>query len=390
LRALDVEWDDAIGDAFTSANLDDSGQINLVFALPATAVPSGTQALARVQFLARSVPADTEVALRLHLIDLSDVTGTLITSSTRIRSGSVEVIQSPLSGDNNANNRLDVGDATLVLRMLALLDPVRSWDITHNDLNLNARLDSGDAIKILRVASEIDPQPPVEGDGGSGGARLVVVPERLNVSAGEVIRVSVMLQGHDSPFSGAVFALNDSPVGLRLVGTSSHRLGSDVVAGALGVWNVSPAQNNYNLQDGQVILAVSSAEPWAANGTVLAEFTFEVQPGISSQYLWPLSLAGAELTTSGYDIVPLGSQTGAVRGRAPLPAQLEGIERLGSGEIQFAIRGDAGLNHLIEASSDLVHWEPLTTIQNSPASAVAHDPDASAHSVRFYRLRSSE
>ena len=40
-----------------------------------------------------------------------------------------------MTGDNNANNRLDVGDATRIQRLLVGLDRARAWDIKANDLN---------------------------------------------------------------------------------------------------------------------------------------------------------------------------------------------------------------------------------------------------------------
>lgn len=50
-------------------------------------------------------------------------------------------------GDLNHNNRLDTGDATLVLRMIVGLTPVDYL----GDMNGNGRIDTGDATIILRI-----------------------------------------------------------------------------------------------------------------------------------------------------------------------------------------------------------------------------------------------
>src|SRR5204863_449884 len=65
--------------------------------------------------------------------------------------------------DDNANNRIDIGDATIIQRLLTGLDPVRAWDVTGNDLNANDKLDSGDVIKVLRAVVGLDPQPSSPG-----------------------------------------------------------------------------------------------------------------------------------------------------------------------------------------------------------------------------------
>jgi len=49
-------------------------------------------------------------------------------------------------GDLNHNNRLDTGDATLVLRMIVGLTPVDYL----GDMNHNGMIDTGDATLILR------------------------------------------------------------------------------------------------------------------------------------------------------------------------------------------------------------------------------------------------
>jgi hypothetical protein len=59
-----------------------------------------------------------------------------------------------LYADNNGNDRLDVSDASAILRMVTQIDPPRAWDIAANDLNQNNILDAGDAVRVLRVVTD--------------------------------------------------------------------------------------------------------------------------------------------------------------------------------------------------------------------------------------------
>jgi hypothetical protein len=382
----EIVWGSALAGALTSANLDVPGEVHAVFVLPNTAVPAGVQTIARVVFKVPRLKEDTLAALELDSVDVADPMGEVVTG-TEIVSGAVQLLIIP--GDNNGNFRVDVGDASLLLRFIVMLDPVQPWDVTRNDLNLSGRLDPGDAIKILKIVSESEPPPALASGGGPGARlRLVVIPDRSNLIPGETVRVKVVLADTPGPVCGVRFALNYSPKALRLLGASSHRLGPDIAPGAFHAWNISPAQSNYSIQDGHVVVAIGSPRTWIAEGKTVAEFTFQVQPGVVEQYLWPIAASAGEITTTGYDLLPLTDGEGTIRGRDPLPARLTGIQRLASGTVQFNIEGDAGLSHGIETSSDLVRWVPLTIIEHSLSTVIAHDAEAGEHSIRFYRVKS--
>src|SRR6185503_12307092 len=116
--------------------------------------------LAVVNLRARSVIDNAASQLALQIIDVSDAAGDPFLYGSAAQSGSVGIVStSSLEGDNNGNGRLDVGDATLVLRLLTLLDTTRSWDVEQNDLNNNGILDSKDAIKVIRAAAGIGAPP---------------------------------------------------------------------------------------------------------------------------------------------------------------------------------------------------------------------------------------
>src|SRR5437764_13630397 len=109
----------------------------MIFAFSCSVLPVGTQTLATVNFRARTVPSQTTVGLIPVVVDVSSATGDPILHGTDVQPGSVRILGSGgTTGDNNGNGRLDIGDATLLLRLLAQLDTTRSWDLSRNDLNL--------------------------------------------------------------------------------------------------------------------------------------------------------------------------------------------------------------------------------------------------------------
>src|SRR5206468_7787754 len=112
LKEPDLGWSSTVGSALNQVNYDVPGQIHATFALPATAVPAGPQRVASVSFRARSVPSDLNTDLGLEFLDVSSPTGDSIRSGNAVRSGIARILVRHVIGDNNANNRLDVGDAT--------------------------------------------------------------------------------------------------------------------------------------------------------------------------------------------------------------------------------------------------------------------------------------
>jgi hypothetical protein len=305
--------------AFSQINTSVAGEIRASFALPGTAVPTGSHALANVAFRARSVPDDLTTELNLEVLDIGSPTGDPITFGTDVISGRATVLKRRLVGDNNSNGRLDVGDASVIIRLLTGQEQVRGWDIASNDLSQNARLDSGDVIRVFRVVVGLDPQPQPQAGERSGKnpllkaahvTRLAAEPaaalplERavLSLTArrpqpGELVTVQVRLQDIRTAILGASFALEYDTDAVRLLDAQSRRVGSLVPPGAVAVWNVMPAQTDFALQNGRVLLAAGSAIPWPASDGVLAEFTFQAQPGITAQHLWPITVKQIEISS---------------------------------------------------------------------------------------------
>ena len=65
--------------------------------------------------------------------------------------------------------------------------------------------------------------------------------------------------------------------------------------------------------------------------------------------------------------------------------RLEALSLPGVGSFRWVLRGHVGARFLIEASSDLQTWTPLTTVTNSDGRAEFADPDWARFRQRFYR-----
>lgn len=387
LKRTDFQWDPSLGLSFHEVSLDTPGEIHISIALPATSFDAGTQNIAAVTFLLRSVPETLETEFSLDIQDLSGADGNTL-SGTVISTPVLQILGRKIKGDNNANDRLDIGDATILLRYLATLDIARSWDVNLNDLNNNSGLDSGDVIRILRASSGIDPQPLVPAAlekslAESAAGSLVLEPFVIKSVPDQTVTVQVKLQGN-TPVSGAAFQLHYNTNALRLLGTTSHRAGSLVPSNALPVWNVAPAQNNYATQNGNLALAVSSATPWSSNAGILAEVTFQVQPGATNQYLWPLTLSQAEITEDGYANHTLNAAGSALTVRSPLAGRLS-APHWSRGTFTLTLNGDPGATYVVETSSDLKHWTTLSTIAATDVPSIISD--LSVAPVKFFRVR---
>jgi hypothetical protein len=408
LAAPEIVWDSSLNGALQEFNVLALGQLRGAVALPATTIPGGTQTLALIQFRARTVAQtagglsatgqNATAHLDLRIVDISNDAGDPIRYGSDAIGTTVGIIDTgSMAGDNNGNHRLDVGDASLVMRLIAQLDLIRPWDLAGNDLNHNQRLDSGDVIKLLRIIAGIDAPPQqafalstLKGSQSALAAPAssevaVLSPVRLQGAAGQLVTLQLRLDGLATPVSGASLTLNYPVEALRLQSAQSHRVGSTVPANAVAIWNVAPAQNDYSNQNGHITLALSGSTAWSASNAVLAEFTFEIQPGASARYQWPILLRAVEVTGNGYNNRALTAQNAAFVGRNAFPGAIANLRRGASGDVSFDVSGDMGATYLIDASEDLVHWSRVSSISNTSGSFSIIDSDARALSHRFYR-----
>jgi hypothetical protein len=405
LAEPELTWSALVSSALSQVNYGTPGEIWATLSLPAAAIPAGSQVLGQVSFRARSVPSPIETQVEPVVLDVADALGNKITFGTDTAAGTARILPRRIIGDNNANNRLDVGDATIIQRLIARLDVPRAWDIAANDLNQSLDLDSGDVIKVLRVVVGLDPQPEVPGGAGQlgfvadGRAHIslhapvtqprsegaiesaILVADRLRASPGEFVTVQVWLKNLASSISAASFTLDYPADALRLLNQQAHRLGPAIAADSV-LWNVAPG---YDAQTGRVSVAAISANSWELTSGVLAEFTFQVQAGVANQSRWPLQLSAVEVAgKNGYDVRCLPT---AALSLNPPPPRLPGQLQLSGDTRRLSVEGEIGLAYIVEASSDLLGWKPIKTLLNANGVLEFDDPEAAAANVRFYRVK---
>ena len=315
LRDPQWTWGAALAAASTVVNTSVPGEVRTTFSLGGAALAAGAVGLAEVDFRARSVPATLTTDIAPEVVDIADPQGNPLVYGTVTSHGQVTITPRSLLGDNNGNDRLDVGDGTLIQRLLTGLDEVRTWDISGNDLNANTDLDSGDVTRLLRVVVGLDPPPgglaAPESEHRQLGRRavglmgpkveaLLLVPDALSAEIGQRIKVQVVLTNLQGSIVGAFFKLEYPVDALRVPDAAAHVSGPMVPSGALALWNLVPA-GDYANQTGTLVFVASSTTTWPGTDGVLSEVEFEVQPGAVAQPEWSLRLVEVEVSADGFD-----------------------------------------------------------------------------------------
>jgi hypothetical protein len=380
-----------------------NGQIRATLSLSGGGIP---EAVGELSLRVRSVPMAVNAAVALELLSASDQAGNRFVYGTDVVPGLVTVLPRRIKGDNNGNDRLDVGDATIIQQFLVGLQLPREWDVAANDLNQvhpqPPALDPGDVTKVLRAVVGLDPQPELPPIGlsvanvrrdfterprvvawaarGSGG-EVLLAADRLRARAGDSVHVQVCLANVTMKIAGVSFRLNYPAGCLRLVDSASVQVGPIVPADAMAAWNVSPS---WATPTGQVTCAIVSATAWQNATGVVASLTFVVEPSYDGQAEWPVELAGVELTSDdGYDLYNLAGATLIVNPRPRFTAN----PVLAGGTGRLTYLGVAGSEYGLEASSDLLTWVPVANGTNSTGTATVVDLTAGGTDVRFYRVK---
>jgi hypothetical protein len=410
LAEAQFEWSDALDVGFTSVNLETPKRFRASFALPGVNLQPGSNRIAVVKFRARSVGLTLQTPLGLEIVGMYSDTGDAYTTGNLATPTTLTITKRKIVGDNNANNRLDVGDASVMLRMVSRIEPVRPWDPALNDLNKNFDLDSGDAIRVLRAVVGLDPQPTLTApDDGDSAKKLQVaatttttppadppdpvtiypvdlIADKTTAEPGQKVTLWVVIGAQTKSISGASFRLKYPADALRLESAAAHQVGSLVPAGSVALWNVSPNQNNYATQDGTISLAVSSASAWPSKNGALAKFVFTVQPGATSRYGWPVQLENVELSRDGFTTDLLGGDNWTFIGRAAADATFTpAITFNANGAPKLTLHGDLGATYRVEASNDLLTWSPVGTYYSADGSITIDDAAANGATAHFYK-----
>ncbi len=388
-----VEWSAVVGQSVNSVNTLVAGEVSGSFSLPGTALASGTAALGRVDFRARSVPVQTNVVLSPSIVSLANPSGTLLAAGNGAVAGEGRIRPRKIKGDNNANQRIDIGDAVVVSRLLVGLEEARSWDVGLNDLNGSLSLDNGDVIKALRTVVGLDPQPSPGSEGkrlamALGFAKVLVntndamgieLLDGPKATVGQPYRVALRLNRVKGNLSGLSFALK-YPASLSL---TDKQVGAMVPGDALPFWNESA---------GQVSLAAIRSTAWADATGVAAVLTFVPSAGFSAQAEWPLKLEQMEITGSGFDVRPVDPVAVVIQsggGTVNTPPQISLQPLKADGSMTLEILATQGATVAVETTGDLNTWVETERVTGQGTSTpvkvtLQTDPNVQA---KFWRVR---
>jgi hypothetical protein len=378
-----VDLSAVVGQSVNSINLGEGGVISGSFSLAGTTLPVGAVPVATVSFRARSVPFALSTELAAEIESMSGADGSAFPVGNATMSGWARIKPRRIKGDNNANQRVDIGDATVISRLQVGLEERRSWDVALNDLNGTSTIDNGDTVRALRIVVGMDPQPVATASEGKGaiallsepeaGERLAGLakrkgsgtglgsgqamslaksasttpPERVEWAvpsavpvAGQTYTVQLGLKDITNAISGVFLKIRYPVDALRLENAQSHKPGAWVpTSSTLTLWNVGPSATNYATQDGTVTVAITSQNAWVGTGGVVAELTFRVQAGLGGKTTWPLEVSEVELTGSGYDNRSLSAVTVQVPGGSGGPV----TSRKLSGKVEYYVGAQGGV-----------------------------------------------
>lgn len=376
-----LEWTHQATTAFHQVNTNSAGAVRATYVLPGQTIRAGTNRLALLHLRARSVPETLTAPIHIAVDGIFSTSGDAINSGTLVLAGEVRVLQRRVLGDNNGNHRLDIGDASAIIRWVTGLDPLNSQDVTGNDLNRNDALDAGDILRVLRVVVGLDPQPAgLQAQALRAAAtegRFVLTSPATRLVPGDPVRVVVSLSGNDLPVSGASFALSYPTNALLLESASALGADSIVPLNALTLWNTGV--------QGTASFAGSAGLPWDANNGVVAELTFRVQPGAADQRAWTLRVSNGE-AASGTDVAALGGSELSFAGREAQPTVLTAAFNSTTGQIELRIAVEPGA-YKVEASEDLRTWTEIRSIGSFGGNIFVTDTPPANATRRFYRAQ---
>jgi hypothetical protein len=366
-----VEWGSLVGQSVNTLNLTTNGQIWAAFSLGGTALPAGTQRVADVSFRARSVPALRSEPLTPVLVSVGSLDGATLSPGNAAVAGEGRIKPRRITGDINANQRVDIGDAVLLSRLQVGLEELRPWDVALNDLNGSAQVDNGDVIRALRIVVGLDlPPTPSAGVARAGLARAALntndtvaleFPDGPAVRAGAPWRVVVRLDRSGGSLSGISLKVR-YPSGLSL---AEKRGGALIPGDAPVLWNEEA--------DG-VRMAAMRATPWPGSRGEAAVLTFLPGPGPASGGL--IEVVAGELSGAGFDVMEMDSVTATVTAENTAPVlgnvadtevpehgvlsrQLEATDAEASQTLTYALV--SGPEGLTVGGTGAVAWTPTET-----------------------------
>ena len=385
--------------ALITVNTNQVGVVRVTIATAGQSLPPGRSLVGNLRLRVRSLlsPIGLQAFIDPELLEVSNEFGDPVPGVDGV-SGQARLLPRRLTADLNGNNRLDIGDATLLQRLAVNLDPRRSWDTALNDLNRNGSIDSGDVVRLMRVVVGLDPQPVSRTAGSSWpvarAARrlksqlgwLEMDPATVSLDRGQVVEVNVRVKSIPPRLRGLRFTLAYPPGSVGLVGTDGYEKGPALPPGSTPYWNNQP-------QEGRLQFGLSAETNWPVSSGVLARFRFYVSQSLPTQWRGELGLADAEFTYNGYEVEEeTVDPTSANLGEDILVPYVSRFRMNEGGGIQLNLAARMGSTLVVESTQDIglgaPGWQPVGTfLHTGQPFYMAPTNGGAGSATRFYRLR---
>jgi hypothetical protein len=386
--------------ALITVNTNVPGTVRVTLATAGQSLAAGRHNLGTFRLRVRSLPSPIglQAFVDPELLEVADELGDPVPGVGGI-SGQARLLPRRLTADLNGNQRLDIGDASLLQRLLVGLDPKRSWDTALNDLNKNGSLDSGDVVRLMRVVIGQDPQPAAARTAGSawpaaraarraGGGLgwLELDPPTLPLDRGQIVEIRVKVRAVPPQLRGLRFTLAYPPDVMGLIGPESYDEGPALPPGSNPYWFTQSFK-------GRLHFGLSAETNWPVTTGVLAKFKFYVAETLPAAWKGEFGLVQAEFTYDGYDL-----ETATVD---PVVATLDDEVLVPSvsrfrinegGGLQFNLLARMGAVVVVEGTPDLnlgpIGWRPLgTRAHDGLPLFLAPDTVDGGPPQQFYRVR---
>lgn len=388
LRVLD-ELPESAGRS-SLALLEAPGQLRLDFSLRdarSVATESGVR-LATFEVRTSSSGREIQSGFEIARIELWNEAGAAISGGTETRNPLLTVLPDLLAGDLNGNDRLEVGDATLLLQAVRSAGGLNAREFAARDLDNDHQVARADALELgRRILLERDQRLTVS----ASTSLTTLTPERtLRLTAnpavaiaGRSLRLRVSWPTDTGAPASLIFSLEYPTAALRLPAEVAWLAGTDqqpeaVVMGGFPDLSANPEQ---------ALLHVVACEalPWPA-GAGIADLTFLVRPEAAAATRITVRARGIESSNTGYDfqVWPTAEITLPVQ-----PSQPPKVGRLeGGGQVPWTLEAtaDPGVTLQLESSIDLLTWSPAENPVSSDGGRVRLALPPSGSPACFYRL----
>jgi hypothetical protein len=388
-----------------------NGQVGIAVGLPpGNTFALGIQEVARINFNSAILTGSNSVQSPVTFGDLpivrqlSDAQAHVL--SATFSNGVITLLPTELEADTaprpDGNRAVTVIDWVQVGRFVARLDTPANGsefqraDCAPRDTSGDGQLRATDWVQAGRYAAGLDSIRPIGGpnvetitngfapttkgataSSSASDEREVSIYPPAVIVPNVPISFSIRLQAQGDEnaltfsliFDPAVIRFSSIALGSSSTGASLNTNISEVSAGKLGVALGLPIGSTFpSGQDEIVTVTFMPVSATPANNSAITFGNAPIPRGISDDNAHELS---ATYTPAFVSYVP----------------QVLSTSSFANGSFQFTMSGQAGTNYIVQASTNLVEWTPISTnVATGNGTFQFTDPGSSNYSGRYYRV----